>query len=155
MNPRIATLAVAGAVAIIAPVVAQWEGLSLIPRWDPYGRVMEVCNGNTRIEMRPYTEAECMAILQKELERDAQKVLSCTPGLSEYPFALAAATSLSYNIGFDAYCRSTVAKKFNAGDFRGGCLGFAAWKYAGGKVMQGLVNRRADEIQICLTGLPT
>jgi lysozyme len=43
-----------------------------------------------------------------------------------------------------------VAREFNAGRWRKGCDGFGAWVNAGGKRVQGLVNRRADERALCL-----
>lgn len=56
-----------------------------------------------------------------------------------------AMTSLCFNIGESAFSKSTVVKKFNAGDIEGAANAFANWRMAGGKVMQGLVNRRAAE----------
>ena len=151
MNRNIA-MAVAGAVAIALPVISRWEGRSLDPYKDIVG-VWTVCDGDTRVQMRRYTHAECDAMTRKAAGEFAAKVLACTPTLRDRPQQLAAATSLAYNIGADAYCRSTVARRFNAGDLRGACNGFGAWVYAGGERVQGLVNRRADETKLCLTGL--
>lgn len=151
MNRNIA-MAVAGAVAIALPVIARWEGRSLDPYKDIVG-VWTVCDGETRVQMRRYTHAECDAMTRKAAGAFAAKVLACTPTLRDRPQQLAAATSLAYNIGADAYCRSTVARRFNAGDLRGACNAFGAWVYAGGRRVQGLVNRRADETKLCLTGL--
>ena len=48
-----------------------------------------------------------------------------------------AATRLSFNIGVVAFCRSTAARRFNAGDWRGGCDAFLAWNKArvGGRLV--------------------
>ena len=56
-----------------------------------------------------------------------------------------ALVSLAYNIGTNAFKNSTLVKKLNAGDIRGAAAQFGVWIRAGGKVMQGLVNRRAVE----------
>jgi lysozyme len=61
---------------------------------------------------------------------------------------LGAMTSLAYNIGVGAFKDSTLLRKFNAGDVAGAAAEFPKWKRAGGKVMQGLVNRRADEQRV-------
>ena len=143
-----ASVATALAVGIIAP----WEGKKNDPYRDIVG-VFTVCYGETRVPMRRYTDEECKEMLIKAVSEFQSGVLACTPNLYNRPHQLAAATSLSYNIGTSAYCRSTVARRFNAGDFRGACEGFIAWRYAGGKEVRGLVNRRKDETRLCLTGL--
>ena len=56
-----------------------------------------------------------------------------------------ALVSLAYNIGTGAFKSSTLLKKLNAKDFKGAAAQFDRWNRAGGKVMQGLVNRRAKE----------
>lgn len=152
LSPRVIALALATSGAVAVPLIGSWEGL----RNDPYDDVIgvkSVCYGETRVEMRRYTDSECQQMLARAVEGFAREVLSCTPGLAYHPYQLAAATSLAYNIGSQAYCRSTVAKRFNGGDFAGACDGFRAWRYAGGREVQGLVNRRRDERELCMTGL--
>ena len=56
-----------------------------------------------------------------------------------------ALVSLTYNIGTGAFNKSTLVKKLNAGDIRGAADQFDVWVNAGGKRMQGLVNRRSKE----------
>jgi len=150
--PRVLAIAVTAAAAVATPFIGGWEGLSR----DPYPdltKTMTVCYGETRVEMRRYTDAECLALLNKAVEQFAGQVLQCTPILAYHPYQLAAATSLAYNIGIGAYCRSTAAKFFNTGDLRSGCDQFARWRMAGGVVVQGLVNRRKAETELCHTGL--
>ena len=103
--------------------------------------------------MRRYSDAECKAMLSDGLAGFAAPVLARNPELKGHDNQLAAAISLSYNIGNAAYRKSTVARKFSAGDWRGACNAFMAWSMAGGKRVQGLVNRRAAERDLCLRGL--
>ncbi len=170
VNPRVIAWAVAASVAIATPFIAPWEGKKNDPYLDIVG-IPTVCYGETRVEMRRYTDAECMDMLQPAVEGFAKDVLTCTPGLAHHPYQLAAATSLTYNIGSGAYCRSTVAKRFNAGDLRGGCAAFALFNGAtyskpqpnhncrqlkDGRwfcEVQGLINRRKDEVGLCMVGL--
>jgi lysozyme len=56
-----------------------------------------------------------------------------------------ALVSLAYNIGTGAFSKSTLVKKLNTGDIRGAADQFDVWVNAGGKRMQGLVNRRTKE----------
>lgn len=144
----------AAAAAIMTPLVAGWEGKSNDPYRDIVG-VQTVCYGETRVEMRRYSDDECGAMLAGGLTDFAGPVLKRNPELSDHPHQLAAATSLAYNIGTAAYSRSTVARKFSAGDWRGACDAFLMWVKAGGKTVKGLVRRREDERRVCLTDLPS
>jgi len=58
----------------------------------------------------------------------------------------------AYNIGSDALCKSTLMRKLNAGDYEGACNEMTKWVYAGGRKVQGLVNRREAERKLCLGG---
>ena len=61
-----------------------------------------------------------------------------------------ALVSLTYNIGTGAFEKSTLLKKLNAGDYQGAADQFTVWNKGGGKVLQGLVNRRAKEKEVFL-----
>lgn len=152
LNPTVAKWAVTAAVPLAAYFLAPWEGKINDPYTDIVG-VRTVCYGETRVEMRRYTDAECLAMLNKAVAEFANQVLQCTPILANHPYQLAAATSLAYNIGVGAYCRSTVDRLFDAGDLKGACDQFARWRMAGGVIVQGLVNRRKAEAELCRTGL--
>ena len=56
--------------------------------------------------------------------------------------------SLTFNIGAGAFASSTVLKRVNAQDFNDVPDAFRMWNKAGGKVDQGLVERREKEIQL-------
>ena len=56
-----------------------------------------------------------------------------------------ALVSLAYNIGSTAFKNSTLVKQLNEGNYKAATNQFNAWVNAGGKRMQGLVNRRAAE----------
>ena len=44
--------------------------------------------------------------------------------------------------------RATLTKKHKAGDFEGASTEFARWNKAGGRVLKGLVRRRAAEARL-------
>ncbi|OOF85151.1 muraminidase [Rodentibacter ratti] len=56
-----------------------------------------------------------------------------------------ALVSLAFNIGEGAFRRSILLRKLNAGDYNGASQQFLVWKNAGGRVSQGLLNRRKRE----------
>lgn len=56
-----------------------------------------------------------------------------------------ALVSLTYNIGSGNFASSTLLKKLNAKDYAGAADQFPLWNKGGGKVLKGLVRRRADE----------
>lgn len=146
----VAALAAATALAV-APFTAAHEGLRNKAYLDPVG-IPTICYGHTagvRLGMTA-TDEQCHAWLRADLAQKARVVLSCTPNLADHVGARKAATDFAFNTGEGAYCRSTLAKKFAAGDIEGGCAGFAAWVYAGGQKLAGLVGRRGDEQAMCL-----
>ncbi|MFY9349304.1 MAG: lysozyme [Sphingobium sp.] len=143
---------IAAALALAVPIVATWEGKRNDPYLDVVG-VPTVCYGETRVAMRRYSDAECTAMLEKAVRGFAEPVARCSPTIADRPYQLAAATSLAYNIGVAAYCRSTADRRFDARDFKGGCAAMKFWNKAGGRVWQGLVNRRAAEYRLCMVGL--
>lgn len=61
-----------------------------------------------------------------------------------------ALVSLTYNIGENAFKGSTLLKKLNAKDYQGAADQFPQWNKGGGKVMKGLVRRRAAEAELFL-----
>lgn len=62
-----------------------------------------------------------------------------------------AMVSLAFNIGGPEFAQSTLVKKFNTGDVLGAADQFPRWKFSGGKVMPGLVKRRAAEREMFLS----
>lgn len=64
------------------------------------------------------------------------------------PSQLGAMISLAYNIGIAAFKKSTLLRRFNAGDVHGAQAEFAKWNRAGGRVMRGLSRRRAAEAKV-------
>lgn len=57
--------------------------------------------------------------------------------------------SLSYNIGSQAFCGSTLVRKLNAGDYAGACQQVLRWDKFNGKPLAGLTKRRQAEYEQC------
>lgn len=137
-----------GAALIVAtPFIAAKEGKRNNPYLDTVG-VATVCYGETRVQMRSYTDAECVALLNKALGDDfGPAVLRCTPRIADRPKVLASAISLAYNIGAAGYCRSTAARRFNAGRIVEGCHAYMLWNRP-----SEIIGRRRKERDLCLSG---
>jgi lysozyme len=96
------------------------------------------------------TRAAADKYLLKELKSYERAVKSaCTLAPNENQ--LAAMTCLAWNIGKAGFKGSTVVKAHNRGDFTETARAFGLWKKAGGKVVKGLVRRRAAEAALYLT----
>ena len=143
----------AGAVAMVLPVVLLYEGTVHSTYKDPIG-IVTVCTGHTGPELRMgqrYTKEQCETMLYGDLLKHAD-ALSCikTPLADNQK---AAFLSFAFNVGNGAFCKSTLARKANAGDLMGACAELSRWVMAGGRELPGLVKRRAAERQLCEKGL--
>ena len=147
-------MALAAAALIVTPFTARWEGTRLDPYRD-VGGVLTVCTGETRVEMRRYTPAQCDAMLQSAIRHDyGPPVLACVPELADNRYALAASIDAAYNAGTAAFCRSPMAARFRLRDWRAGCAAFAPWRATvKGRPVRGLQMRRRDEVALCNRGL--
>lgn len=102
------------------------------------------------------TRIEADLLLAKVAQEITDKVLRLLPDRAPSDAQLGAMVSLAYNIGVGEiggaadFADSTVRRKFLAGDITGSADAFRAWKYAGGQVLPGLVNRREAERAVFL-----
>ncbi|ECH9715306.1 lysozyme [Salmonella enterica subsp. enterica serovar Javiana] len=146
----------AGAVAIAAALLGGHDGLEgrrYIPYRDVAG-VLTICDGHTGKDIIPgkrYTDAECDALLDKDLKRVKAQVDPLIK-VSIPESERAAFYSFAYNVGTGAFARSTLLKKLNAGDHAGACNELKRWTYAGGRQWKGLVTRREIEREVCAWG---
>lgn len=90
------------------------------------------------------TLEQAKAYMQNDLKAFEQTVNSAIKvPLNQNQFD--ALVSLAYNIGATAFKKSTLVKRLNEGNYKAAANQFNVWVNAGGKRMQGLVNRRAAE----------
>lgn len=135
------------ALVLATSLIARDEGLVQKPYRDPVG-ILTVCYGHTGkdIQQRKYSKEECTAMLQRDIQRHVPDCLRKTP-LTE--MQQAAFVSLAYNIGTGAFCKSSAFKAAQAGDMAAACKNIERHVKAGGKVLPGLVKRRAYERALC------
>jgi lysozyme len=169
--------AIAAAIAATLPVTREHEGKRNVGYADRIARrpVPTICYGHTGPEVvvgRRLDDQSCEALLEGDLAKHARGVARCVPGIAGNPYLLGAATDLAFNVGIAAFCGSTAARRFNAGDLKGGCdaLGPSfhvetsvggrivtrraqGFVRSGGRVRAGLVRRREKDRALCERGL--
>lgn len=131
-------------------IVKDAEGLRLDAYQCPAG-VWTIGYGHTRtadgvLDVKPgarITEHQADAILDVDLDRFERGVESLLPGLNDNQFS--ACVSLAFNIGIAAFAASGVVRNARVGRFELAAEGFDLWVRGGGKVLPGLVKRRARE----------
>ncbi|WP_069445607.1 glycoside hydrolase family protein [Methyloceanibacter stevinii] len=145
------------ALAILAiSIIGGYEGLRLYSYKDVVG-VWTACFGETE-GIKPgmrFTREQCdRMFVDSGLTRHERALRRCLTSPDEVPMkTYVAMLSLAYNIGEGGFCRSSVVRRWNAGDHYGACDAFLMWNKAGGRVVQGLVNRRKSERKLCIEGL--
>lgn len=117
-----------------------------------YGSTYYPDGRKVTLQDAPITEAQAMAMLQHELRTTyAPGVLRQCPGLLPDAILnsqwgkLNAIVDFAYNLGVGRLQTSTLRRKINAQDWEGAKAELAKWVRGGGKVLPGLVKRRAAE----------
>lgn len=140
-----------GIVAICIACIAPAEGLRRVAYRDPIG-IPTICFGETRgvkLGDKATTE-QCKAMLADRVTKDF------IPGVEKcitrpMPDSRKASfVSLAYNVGVETFCKSSVARKYNAGDDQGACDAMLLYVKARGITLPGLVKRREQERELCL-----
>lgn len=147
------TSAVDEAVEVAATLCRPFEGLRLQPYICPagyptigYGTVWKPDGSKVTMEHPPISKETAEAWLVHELRHNyLAGVLKASPGLLASPRALGAMTDFAYNLGVARYRASTLRKRVDAGDWEDAKAQLALWTRGGGRVLPGLVRRRAAE----------
>ncbi|ELE9726644.1 lysozyme [Enterobacter kobei] len=149
----------AGALAIASSLITGptgndgLEGVRYKPYQDVIG-VWTVCYGHAGKDImlgKAYTESECRALLNKDLNTVARQIDPYI--LRPIPETMRGALySFTYNVGAGNFKTSTLLRKINQGDQKGACDQLRKWTYAGGKQWKGLVTRREIEREVCMWG---
>lgn len=145
----------AALMAVAVGVIGGHEGLRTKAYLDVV-KVPTICFGETRgVKMGDVkTVAECKEMLGDrllEFEREMRDCLKAPDKLTDGQYV--AFLSLSYNIGSRAFCRSTLARKANEGQYIAACNELLRWDRAGGIEWAGLTRRRKEERKMCLEGI--
>ena len=105
--------------------------------------------GATGREIGPgtvWTKAQCDERLAEDVARHARDVAKTLGNAPTSQSQFDALVSFHFNTG--AIARATLTQRHKDGDFAEAAAEFARWKYAGGKVLKGLVRRRREEARL-------
>ena len=146
-------------------LLSNWEGTILQPYYDVVGKLTigvghlltqsELSSGkiNIKDEIVRYdnglTKQQALDLLAQDLKKYETPVNeSVEVELTQYQFD--ALTSFCFNVGKGAFQGSTLLKRLNQGDYEEVPNQLRRWVYGGGRIIQGLVNRRENEIDLWL-----
>ena len=105
--------------------------------------------GATGPDIKPgtvWTKEQCDARLEADVARHAQDVMQAIGDAATTQGQFDALVSFHFNTG--AIHRATLTKLHRSGDFSAAEQEFARWKFAGGRVLKGLVRRRREEARL-------
>lgn len=141
-------------------LIKEFEGFRAQAYRDPVG-IVTIGYGTTAaagVGISPkmgdtITEAQASEYLMRAVDKFSAQI---RPKITREttPNQFGAMVSLAYNIGPSAFAKSSVLKRFNAGDVQGAADAFLMWNKAGGKVLGGLKRRREAERALFLTTAP-
>lgn len=141
-------------------LIKQFEGCYLTAYKCPAGvwtigyGTTEPINGKKICAGMKITQAQADELLVKNLKVYEDAVNNYTKvKLNQNQYD--ALVSFTYNCGCGAYKTSTLLIKLNKGDYQGAADQLPLWNKSGGKVLKGLVRRRAAERKLFLTPMAT
>ena len=132
-------------------IVKSFEGISTKPYLCPanvwtvgYGATVGSDGRPIDPDMEPISETEAEALFLRDLESSqgwVSRLIKTALTENQY-FAL---VSFTFNVGAGALQRSTLRMKLNREEYQVAADEFPKWRMAGGRILAGLVRRRAVE----------
>lgn len=96
---------------------------------------------------RKFSKDEVDSLLAADLQRFERGVSRLCP-VVQHQGQFDALVSFAFNLGLGALQRSALRMKHNRGEYEACSKEFLKWSKAGGKVLNGLLNRRKDEARL-------
>lgn len=143
------------AVDVACDLARRFEGCRLTAYRDPvgywtvgWGHLLSH-DKTADFSMLSWSQEEADDALEKEMAQFLAGVKTMVrANLSDN--AIGALTDFAYNLGLRSLRASTLLRCVNASDVLGASLEFQKWKFAGGRVLPGLIRRRAAEREVFL-----
>ena len=138
-------------------VISSLEGFIAVPIWDYMQYSVGYGSGYNWDQKRPVLKTDIIdkATAKKWLLLEAQDKYEFVMNKVRVPVTdnqLLAMASFTYNVGEDAFAKSTLLRLLNEGQNKDiVAKQFDRWVYAGGKVSEGLKKRRNAEKQLFLS----
>jgi len=159
---RLAKTVSAGVMAILMPFTLHHEGLKTKAYLDS-GGVPTICIGETQGvklgDVKTIKECTTMAYIKLGALSIAVDYL-VKPEVSDE--VLASYTDFAYNVGINAFRKSSILRLANEGNLEASCKFFPKYKYVAGMnceltkykpICGGIPIRRINEMNLCLSGL--
>jgi len=114
-----------------------------------YGSTWRLDGSPVELTDPPMSEAQAVSLLEREVYGTALPgVLRLCPLTISQPGVLNALVDFSFNLGVGRLQTSTLRRKVNDLDWSGAREQLSRWVRGGGKVLPGLVRRRAAEASL-------
>jgi lysozyme len=126
-------------------LIKKYEGLKLEAYLCP-ANVWTIGYGHTGDDVEEgmeISEEEATDLLVEDLNRFEDVVNRVKSPLTQSMYD--ALVSFTYNVGGGAFLKSTLLRKLAVRDYVGAAEEFPKWNKGGGRVLNGLVRRRAEE----------
>lgn len=115
-----------------------------------WGSTWDEAGNRITMDHPPIDDLQGAAFLTREL-RHVEGAIAKLIRVSLAPNQLGALASFTFNLGSGRLQSSTLRAKLNRGDVQGAADEFPKWRRAGGKILYGLVRRRAAERALFLS----
>jgi lysozyme len=138
----------------------RFEGFHRVPKHDPHRAYSYICPAGFWTigfghlcdqNHPPITEDEAGRYLAMDIQTALRATLRYCPVLAtESDGRLAAIVDFTFNLGVGRLQTSTLRRRINQREWASAGQELRRWIYGGGKVLPGLVARRAAEVQLLL-----
>lgn len=132
-------------------LIKRWEGFSADPYICPagiptigYGSTWDINGDPVTMDHAPVDDLAATRLLERELAHvEGSLAALVRVPLEQHQFD--ALGSFIFNVGSGNFQRSTMRMKLNRGNYDGAAGEFWKWRRGGGRILKGLVRRRAEE----------
>lgn len=118
-----------------------------------YGSTWRRDGSAVRMTDGPMSHAEALELMDRELRLKCEPAVNRLITVRLHPFMYGAVNSFTYNLGAGHLQSSNLRKVINAKRWDAVTAEFAKWRMADGKILQGLVRRRAAEAALFMRGV--
>lgn len=136
-------------------------GVALIKRFEGFSAVRYICPagyptigyGHMIVDGEDFPEPLSIEEAERLLQQDLARFEAAVGRMVKVPITdnqFAALVSFAYNLGTGNLKASTLLRHLNGGQAREAAAQFKRWRFAGGRVLKGLVARRQAEAELFL-----